>query len=234
MTATKTAHCVETTGFTVADEFVQWLTFANAGMLHRGNPYCMEHAIRYLPSDDPVVEIGTFAGLSANVLTYFLRKHDKPNRLITCDGWVFEGAQPDATIGQAPIRSDDYRTFVRDSFLRNARFFSRDRLPFTVEMMSGPFFEAWCSSRAVEDVFGRGVRLGGPISFAYIDGAHTRDAVRRDFAAVDAWLVRGGFILFDDSADGSSWEVCEVVAEVAASERYEVVLKNPNYLLVRV
>ncbi len=216
----------------MSDDFVQWLTFANAGMLHRGNPYCMEHAICHLPSDDPVVEIGTFAGLSANVLSYFLRKHQKPNRLITCDNWEFEGA--DATIGDMPIRSDEYRTFVRDSFLRNARFFSRDRLPSTVEMMSSAFFKAWRSSLVVQDVFDRRTQLGGPISFAYIDGAHTREAVRRDFEDVDAWLVRGGFILFDDSADGSGWEVCDVVAEVASSDRYELVLKNPNYLFVRV
>jgi hypothetical protein len=234
MTTTRFAPAVETTDVAVQDEFIQWLTFANAGMLNRGNPHCMEYAISRLPTDDPIVEIGTFAGLSANVMTYFLRKHDRPNRLITCDEWGFEGAEPGAMIGNVPIRSEDYRTFVRESFLRNARFFSGDRLPFTVEMMSEAFFIAWRASQEVNDVFGRRVRLGGPISFAYIDGAHTRDAVRRDFEAVDACLVPGGFILFDDSADGSGWEVCDVVAEVATSGRYEVVLKNPNYLFARV
>ena len=46
-------------------------------------------------------------------------------------------------------------------------------------------------------------------------------------------LVRGGFILFDDSADGSEWEVCRVVREIKAAGRHEVVIQNPNYLFVK-
>jgi hypothetical protein len=36
--------------------------------------------------------------------------------------------------------------------------------------------------------------------------------------------------LFDDSADGSGWEVCRLVAEVYRAGRYQLIKKNPNYL----
>lgn len=39
----------------------------------------------------------------------------------------------------------------------------------------------------------------------------------------------GGFILFDESATGSDWEVCRVVQEVAETGRYELVARNPNW-----
>jgi hypothetical protein len=38
-------------------------------------------------------------------------------------------------------------------------------------------------------------------------------------------------MLFDDSADGTGWEVCRVVGEAIGTKRYEVVAANPNYLV---
>src|SRR5262245_28880189 len=54
------------------DEYVRWLCFANAGMLDPGNLYCIEHAIKNLPSGAPVVEIGSFCGLSTNLIAHLL------------------------------------------------------------------------------------------------------------------------------------------------------------------
>ena len=85
-------------------------------------------------------------------------------------------------------------------------------------------------ARRRSDVLGpSGASLGGPISFCFIDGNHAYEYAKRDFEDADEFLERGGFILFDDSSDGSGWEVCEVVKEVAALDRYELVIKNPNY-----
>lgn len=53
----------------ISDDYVNWLCYANAGMLHRGNLYCFDYAIRNLPSEAPIVEVGSFCGLSANLLT---------------------------------------------------------------------------------------------------------------------------------------------------------------------
>jgi hypothetical protein len=65
------------------DEFVKWLCFANAGMLDSGNLYCIEHAVRNLPSEAPVVEIGSFCGLSTNVIARVLSLRGARNVLIT-------------------------------------------------------------------------------------------------------------------------------------------------------
>ena len=52
---------------------------------------------------------------------------------------------------------------------------------------------------------------------------------REIFANCDEYLEGGGFLLFDDSSDGSGYEVCRVVQEVLKNGRYELVAKNPNY-----
>ena len=56
----------------VEDEYLTWLQFANSGMLNHGNVYAMKYAIENLPTSDPIIEIGSFCGLSTNVLSYFL------------------------------------------------------------------------------------------------------------------------------------------------------------------
>ena len=212
------------------DKYLDWLCFANAGMLHRGNVYCIEHALQNLPSTNPVLEIGSFCGLSTNVISYYMKRHGVTNKLITCDKWQFEGAEKGGNIGESGISRDEYRTFVRDTFMRNVRMFSRAGLPNTVEMFSDELFTAWREGKELDDVFGRPVQLGGALSFCYIDGNHSYDFVRRDFVNCHEHLDRSGFLLFDDSADGSGWDVCSVVDEVRRSGDYELVARNPNYL----
>ncbi len=209
----------------ISDRYVNWLCFANAGMLDRGNLYCLDYAMEHLPSGAPVIEIGSFCGLSTNLLTYYKRRHGRKNPLITCDRWDFEGAESNP----APGGPTAYREFVRDSFIRNVKMFSSDDPPYTVEMFSDEFFRAWRAGAEETDVLGRPVKLGGPISFCFIDGNHSYEYAKRDFEHTDEFLERGGFILFDDSSDGSGWEVCNVVKEVEASGRYDLVIKNPNY-----
>ncbi|HEX8118763.1 MAG TPA: class I SAM-dependent methyltransferase [Pyrinomonadaceae bacterium] len=217
----------------ITDEYVNWLSFANAGMLQRGNLYCFDHAVRNLPSGAPVVEIGSFCGLSTNLLGYYKRRHGRANRLYTCDRWEFERDPARPMLGDSDITHSDYRHFVKETYLRNIRMFSRDDPPYTVELFSDEFFGAWRAGAETSDVLGRPVKLGGPISFCFIDGNHSYEFAKRDFEHADEFLERGGFLLFDDSADGSGWEVCEVVREVAASGRYELVIKNPNYFFRR-
>ena len=61
---------------TVKSEYLNWLLLANAGMLHKGNIYCLDFAVQNLPSNNPVIEIGSFCGLSTNVISYLLSKYD--------------------------------------------------------------------------------------------------------------------------------------------------------------
>ena len=52
---------------------------------------------------------------------------------------------------------------------------------------------------------------------------HTYEYVRRDFENCDEFLEPRGFILFDDSADSSNWEVRKVIAEIMAAETDELI-----------
>jgi hypothetical protein len=216
----------------ISDELIKWICFANAGMLNPGNIWCFNYAISHLPSEAPIVEIGSFCGLSTNVITCLKKKHGLANKLICSDTWrFFEGAENNEFLAGHPhIQLHKYEEFVKSSFMKNISFFSGYDLPFPIEMFSDKFFASWEVNADVSDVFNRQIKLGGSISFAYIDGNHSYDFVLRDFKNVDKYLELGGFILFDDSSDGSGWEVCEVVAEVNRSERYQLIKKNPNYL----
>src|ERR1700741_4792473 len=115
----------------ISDDYVNWLCYANAGMLHRGNLYSFDYAIRNLPSDAPIVEVGSFCGLSTNLLTYYKQRHGKENTLITCDKWDFEN-QNGSAVGDSTIQHSEYREFVRETFLRNVSMFSRDSLPYAI------------------------------------------------------------------------------------------------------
>ena len=214
----------------VWDDYMSWLSFANAGMLTKENAYCFAYAIANLPSDTPMLEIGSFCGLSTNLITHLKEKYGVKNPLITCDKWLFEGSAATSMLGDSQsISHSDFRMFVKDSYIRNIKMFSRFDLPYTVEALSDEFFEAWRLRQSRTDVLGRTVDLGGPISFCYIDGDHSYEGAMQDFVNVDAFLEPGGFILFDDSGDGSSWGVCDVVQEVMQTNRYELISNNPNY-----
>lgn len=70
----------------LADErFFQALQVANPGMMDPGNVFLFDHAIRHLPSADPLLEIGSFCGLSANLITFLKRNRPlSPCSLLTC------------------------------------------------------------------------------------------------------------------------------------------------------
>ena len=214
----------------VWSEHLSWLSLANAGMMDRGNVACFDYAVRNLPSNAPMIEIGSFCGLSTNAITYLKQVHGVRNALITCDKWIFEGSEEGDTLDPtSTISHAAYRDFVKRTFRENVLMFSGSDLPYTIESFSDEFFDLWSEGETQEDVFGRPVSLGGPISFCYIDGNHTYEFAKRDFVNADRFLEKGGFILFDDSGDGSGWEVCDVVREVTASGRYELISHHPNY-----
>jgi hypothetical protein len=204
-------------------------------MLDNGNIYCFEYAIEQLPSENPIIEIGSFCGLSTSLITFYLEKYRKSNKLITCDKWIFEGAEISSNLLEGSnITHLQYKNFVKETFIRNISFFSKDHLPYTIEQFSDDFFSLWDIQKTETDVLGRQIQLGGKISFAYIDGNHTYEFAKKDFENVDKYLENGGFILFDDSGDNSKWEVRKVIDEIKKSGKYEVIIKNPNYLIRKV
>ena len=107
-------------------------------------------------------------------------------------------------------------------------------MPNHIVSNSDEFFASWHKAETQSDFFGKQVTLGGPVSFAYIDGEHTYEQSRRDFENVDRMLEVDGFIVFDDSADGSSWGSHRTAAEAASRKDYRLVDKNPNYCIQKV
>lgn len=218
----------------VTDDFVKWLSFANAGMLDPGNRYLMDYGLSRLRSDAPLLEIGTFCGLSANLLTHYKRKHGLRNKLITCDRWDFEIGDADRErVGGSHISFSDYKGFVRESYMRNARMFSSDDLPFTIEATSRELFEMWSQGKETRDVFGRAIKLGGPLSFCYIDGNHSYEGAKEDYVNCDKFLETKGFLLFDDSTL-EAFGVWRLMPEVIATGRYQLAAQNPNHLFKKV
>ena len=219
----------------IKDDFLKWLTFANAGMIDKGNIYSFDYAIQRLPSNNPVVEIGSFCGLSTNILNYLLTKYSKKNKLFSADKWIFEGYKEGSKIGNSNINFEDYRAYVKDSFIRNIKFFSSHNFPHTIETSSDEFFELWEKEEKTQDVFDREVNLGGKISFCYIDGCHEFEFARRDYINTSKFLEKGGFILFDDSYDsGRFGSGLPLMKEIKGDKRFEMVMANPNYLFKKV
>jgi hypothetical protein len=203
-------------------------------MQHKGNIYSMDLALANLPSKSPVLEIGSFCGLSTNIISYLLSKHGKNNKIFTCDKWIFEGTQDGGYLGKSQISHNEYREFVKSSYIKNTEFFSGGNKPYTMELFSDDFFELWRKNELSTDVFGRNVRLGGEISFCYVDGNHTYQYARKDFENIDNYLVVGGYILFDDSSDMDQFGLTQLMKEIKKNRKYELVIKNPNYLFRRI
>src|SRR6185295_5168036 len=97
----------------ITDDYIIALSIANsgAGMLPKENLYCFDYAIRNLPTDDPVLEIGSFAGLSTNAIIYYLAKNNRSNKFFTCDKWDFEDKDQFNRIFSLNAAYDDYRKF---------------------------------------------------------------------------------------------------------------------------
>lgn len=214
---------------TIKDEFITWLRFANAGMLESGNVWCLNHMVKNMPERLPIIEIGSFCGLSTNVIMHLCRKHRRSNPLFCSDRWIFEGAEEGGPIGDSDLTHDSYREFVKDSFKRNIRFFSK-KLPFAIEVCSDDFFDLWRKETEVQDVFERPVQLGGTIGAAYIDGNHTPKQCRKDFDNCHRHLAKGGFILFDDSGAKAPFGLYPFMQELMKRGDYECVIENPNLL----
>jgi len=197
-----------------------------AGLLYWGQPYLFDIAIRELPSDDPVLEIGSFCGQSTNTLAYFLREHGRSNAIVSTDPCVFEDGRSEAVPSAEALRA-----YVREQFERNIRFWSADRLPHSFEVPSDEFFAAWRAGETRRDLFGRDYALGGALAFAFIDGAHDYAQVRRDFENVDEQLVTRGLILFDDSDPLGHHPGVWPVVKLALQRGYELVEANPHHLI---
>src|SRR5256885_400544 len=84
-----------------AHDFLTWVRFAVPGMLVLPNVDAMEHALANMPPGAPVLEIGSFCGLSTVHLSHLLDKFSPTSTLFTCDRWEFEGQRLGALLGDS-------------------------------------------------------------------------------------------------------------------------------------
>jgi hypothetical protein len=211
------------------DEYIAWLVRVTAGWQHPGNSHLLDVAVRDAPPA-PMLEIGCFCGQSAAMITYLQRKHGRRVPLFCCDRWALEGAV-EPLPAAAPVTRSDLRAHARESFEGAMRRFSAARLPFAVEAPPQEFLRDWGERRRVTDMFGRSVRLGGPLGFCLIDGERSGSSACSDLAACDRYLLPGGLILLDRSGEGVDSRPRRAARAALASGRYEVVERNPNFLL---
>jgi hypothetical protein len=215
-------------------------SITGCGMLHPGNIFAFNYALSRLPKRGALLEIGSFAGLSTNVLTYLMRKHEINQTLFTCDPWIYEGYHDKYRSndtkymnhfeGSDSITRMEYTEFIRESYIHNTRLFSKNNLPYTVRLTSDDFFHAWQTEGIKTDVFQRNIQLGGPLSFVYIDGDHSYETVFRDVQHALQWLVPGGWLMLDDSADYWNFGSVRMAKELLKYKNLKLVMKNPNYL----
>jgi len=196
-------------------------------MLEPGNLYLTDYAISRLPSDAPMLEIGSFCDLSTNILTHYEHKHRRNNQLFSCDKWEFEN-RSGSSIGDSSVSFDRYKQFVRDWFLRNIRTFSEHDLPSPSNCFPASF-STFGSEKKLPGTFSTGAFLSEVRSvFVMWTGTiHTKvqNGILK-IATLPRFLQVGGFILFDDSTDS----VFGLMPEVLATGRYRLVARNPNHL----
>ncbi len=220
------------------DDFILRLrcSVIGEGMLHPGNIYLMDMAVQQMPEGGSVLEIGSYGGLSANLLTYLLKKHQRQATLFCCDAWVYEGFRDESGTpqpwmdGRDDVLRTDYMAHIKASFVQSARLLSAHNLPHAVHLDSDRFFEAWEAGEMLTDVFGRDAKLGGPIAFAYIDGNHAYDFARRDVENTTRFLLPGGLLLLDDSAKHQRFGSARLAQELCKHPGFDLVLSNPHFL----
>jgi len=216
------------------DGYIQYMSYICSGdMLEKGNIYVWNYVISHLKSGSPILEIGAFSGLSTNIITYFLDKHGKSNDLYAVDYWKL---QPDhKKFFHKKFSFQEYNNYIKDSFIRNTKFFNHEKLPSTFHMDSRTFFNKWNKGESVTELFDRNVKLGGKFSFCFVDGDHTYEGVKNDFLNADRVLENEGYLMFDDSSDGSGWDGGNrVMQEIIETKRYSLIMKNPNYLFQKI
>ncbi len=224
------------------DDFIKRLqcSVIGEGMLHKGNMYLINKAIKNMPNDGYVVEIGVYGGLSTNLILHLLKKNNKPHIMVGCDAWIYEGysdykGNADTHIdGRNDIERTTYMQYIKNAYINATRLLNPNNLPYTCHLKSNQFFEKWNKKEIVTDVFGRQFKLEQKIAFCYIDGDHSFEQTKTDFENVNQHLAKGGYILIDDSAKHMSFGSARFIDEIKRLDDYKIIENNPNYLIQKI
>ncbi len=224
------------------DDFISRLrsSVIGEGMLHEGNIYLMDYAIKNMPENGIVMEIGCYGGLSTNLMLHLLNKHQKKNEFFGCDAWIYEGYNDYKGIienhmdGRNDIDRKEYMNHIKNSFITSTQFLHSKKLPFTCHLTSDVFFEKWNKNEEFNDVFNRAFVIKDKISFCYIDGDHSFEQTKKDFENVDSKLNLNGFVLIDDSSKNMKFGSAKFIKEILKNPNYRYIDSNPNYLFQKI
>ena len=224
------------------DYFIKRLrcTVIGEGMLHEGNIYLIDYALKNMPKNGATFEIGVYGGLSTNLILYLKFKNNIISEHYGCDAWVYEGyndclAKKESYIdGRNDISRTDYMNYIKSAFINATNFLHPNNLPYVAHFRSDDFFEKWNKNEIFIDVFERSFFVNKNISFAYIDGDHSFEQTKKDFENVDAKLNLNGFVLIDDSAKKSNFGSAKYVSEILKNPNYKYIDRNPNYLFQKI
>ncbi len=221
-----------------SDNFIRRLRslVIGEGMLHEGNIPLMEFAIKHMPENGSVVEIGSYGGLSTNLIIYLLQKNLKNYKVFNCDAWIYEGFNDNNLFidGRNDISRENYSLYMKTAFINATKFLSEKSLPHSFHLKSDEFFDKWNNQKLETDLFGNQVKLGGQISFAYIDGGHSFEVAMNDFINVAENMLIGGFVLLDDSSAHLNFGSAQIVNNIKKDPRFVVIAKEPNFLFKKV
>jgi hypothetical protein len=225
-----------------SDSFLKRIksTIIGEGMLHEGNIYLMDYAIQNMPDKGIIFEIGSYAGLSTNVLLHLLEKYDKKHLFVGCDAWIYEGFKDHTGIidehidAKTDVTRAAYVAYLKNAFINAAKLLHPNTKPYTCHLTSDAFFKKWNANEEFTDVFDRTFNIQQEISFSYIDGDHSYEQTKKDFENVDSKLKLNGFILLDDSADHLNFGSSDFIKEIKKNPKYTIIDSNPNYLIQKV
>lgn len=212
------------------DDHMKWIKAGVSGWCDDGNIQAMATAIENMP-DGAVIEIGSFVGRSTCIISRLLELAESPAPFYSVDDWYFEGYHPDGVVSKH-VTLDNWRGYTEQQFIANVSYFT-GRRPLHIKTRSDDFFRQWGEGRKYRDLFGRRVRLGGGIAFAFIDGEHSYDGSKRDAENTLRFLLPGGYMLLDDSYDGTPHQSGRMAIELLAHPLLELVGRYPNMMFKR-
>lgn len=224
------------------DPFLKRLkaTVIGEGMLNEGNIYLINKALKNMPNEGYIVEIGVYGGLSTNLILHLQKKNNKLNVMVGCDAWVYEGyndylGKTEKHIdGREDIKRSSYTAYIKNAYINATKLLSTSSLPHTCHLTSDEFFEKWESKETLTDVFDRAFILEEKIAFCYIDGDHSFEQTKRDFENVSKHLLKGGYVLIDDSAKHLNFGSARYINEIRKNDHFKIVESNPNFLIQKI
>jgi len=213
-------------------------TVIGEGMLSNHNVKLIDYAIKNMPTDGDILEIGLYAGLSSNLILHYLELYNKNVQLFGCDIWEYEGFKDKTTQkksifidGKKNVLRTNYDAYIKQSYIHACQLLHPDNLPYAYHLSSDAFFHNINNNIKVPDVFNREANFPKKLSFCYIDGNHSYDQTKRDFENVTKLTVKGGFILLDDTANNLNFGSAKFAKELKSNDEFKIISKKQNYLI---